>query len=277
MAPRQLPRTITEDEFRKVIAQIDTDRPAGRRDRCALRVMWLAGLRISEVLALVKGDTKAMKRGGRINVRDGKGGIPRSVFIPRMLLEEIMTWQWELPTESRFLFPAMKGKPVDKPMSDRGLRLALAKLSVLSGVYKINPDGSEAPLNPHVLRHSYATNLLSRGLSLREVQHLLGHASISTTEIYTHIQDEQLAERIQIAFDQGRHVDPVIAESEKAALKERVDAALGEAPGRTTQERILLDLISKDIARLGLEEALSRLTEDSEGATESEGEFQPLA
>lgn len=231
--------------------------------------MWLAGLRVGEVLALVKGDTKATKRGGRIDVRNGKGAKARNVFIPKSLEQEIKAWETELPSGYRYLFPALKGERVDKPMSDRALRLALAKLSVIADVHKVTRDGIPQPLNPHILRHSYATNLLSRGLSLREVQHQLGHASISTTEIYTHVQNDQLADRIQIALDENRHVDSIVAQSEEQALEKRVDAAIGERPGRSVQERILLDLISKDVARLGLDEALERLTAVDEVAVRS--------
>jgi len=226
--------------------------------------MWLAGLRVSEVLDLVKGDTQATKKGGRISVRNGKGGKARSVFIPSVLEEEIRAWESELPANSKFLFPALKGEQVDRPMSDRALRLVLAKLSVIADVSKIGRDGKEQPINPHVLRHSYATNLLSRGLSLREVQHQLGHESIATTEIYTHIQNDQLADRIQIALGEGRHVDPVVANGDHVALERRVQTALGEPVGQSIHERVLLELVARDVARLGLDEALKRLANDQQ-------------
>ena len=197
---------------------IDIDRQAGRRDRCAYLVMYFAGLRVAETTSLVRNDVTPTKRGGRINVREGKGNKARSVTIPKLLYNEIDAWSDELTSRFKPLFPSFKGTRKGDAVSPRYLRSTLAKLSEAAEVFKTNRDGSRAPINPHMLRHSYATNLLSKGLSLREVQYQLGHSSIATTQTHTPTRDDQRDERIAKALDHDRHVDPTVAESETSRL-----------------------------------------------------------
>lgn len=208
---------------------------------------------------MVRGDARRTSIGGVIDVRHGKGNKPRAVVIPPDLMSVIEDWEKDLAGQILVLFPSLQGPKKGNPISGRYMRQVLADLSRKAGVFKITPDGSRAPINPHVLRHSYATSLLSSGLSLRELQHQLGHSSILTTEIYTHIQNDQLAERIRLALDENQHVDPMIAESNRSALERRITDALGDAPGRSPQERVVLGLIAKDIATMGLQEALECL------------------
>ena len=258
---RQLPRTITKAQFNSVIAQIDTDRQAGRRDRLAFLVMYYAGLRIAETVSLVGNDVTPTKRGGRIDVREGKGSKARSVTIPKVLYDEIDAWLTELPSRFKPLLPAFKGSNKGGAISQRYLRATLARLSDSAGVLKTNRDGSGAPLNPHVLRHSYATNLLSKGLSLREVQYQLGHSSIATTEIYTHIQNDQLDERIARALDDDRHVDPTIAESENSLLDRAYRDVMGELSPQAAISRRQFSELVELASMMSPEVAIRRLAE----------------
>lgn len=258
---RQLPRTITKEDFHRITSTIDIDRQAGRRDRCAFLVMYYAGLRVTETVSLVRNDITPTKRGGRINVREGKGNKARSVTIPKLLYNEIDTWGDELTSRFKPLFPSFKGVRKGDAVSPRYLRSTLAKLSEAAEVFKTNRDGSRAPINPHMLRHSYATNLLSKGLSLREVQYQLGHSSIATTQIYTHIQDDQLEDRIAKALDDDRHVDPTIAESEESRLDRAYRDVMGEvSPQGALTKRQFTELV--EYARtLTPEIALQRLAQ----------------
>lgn len=256
---RQLPRTITRDQFKRLMSLVDIDRQAGRRDRCAFLVMYYSGLRVAETVSLVRNDVTETQKGGRINVRDGKGSKARSVSIPRVLYEEIDVWGSELPSRFKPLFPSFKGRTKGRAVSDRYLRSVIADLSNEAGILKTKRDGSGAPLNPHILRHSYATEVLSRGMSLKELQHQLGHASIVTTQIYLHIQNDQLDDRISTVFDDDRHVDPVVAESQESSLDRVYRDIMGEvSPQAALTKRQFKELV-EHASRLSPERALREL------------------
>jgi len=257
---RPLPRTLDEDQFRRLMAHQAVDTIAERRDRCAILTMWEAGMRIAETVSLSPGDIAASKDGTGLHVRKGKGERPRYVFIGENLAGELHTWVSELPAGTRALFPVLQGKGIGNPISTRYLRRIVASLSERSGVYKLGSDGESVPINPHMLRHSYATRLLSRGVSLREVQYQLGHRSIATTGIYTHIQNSQLAGRIQLALDDGRHVDSVVAAHHDQGLERRVARALGEREASSAAERVALASLARGVQELGVQEVLTRIS-----------------
>jgi integrase/recombinase XerD len=181
-APR-FPKTLTEGQVEDLLAAPDVSQPLGLRDRAMLETLYASGLRVSELVEL---QTVAVGLNeGVVRVR-GKGGKER--LVP--LGEEALAWIQRYLFEARpvllqrrmadALFVTQRGGPMTRQMF-----WTLVKRHALRA-------GILAPLSPHVLRHAFATHLLNHGADLRVVQMLLGHADISTTQIYTHVARERL-------------------------------------------------------------------------------------
>ena len=154
------------------------------RDAAVLALLYGSGLRISEALSLTRGDVPEPGKGDVITVT-GKGNKRRMVPVLRRVLELIADYvkacPYELPVNGP-LFVGAKGRP----LSPRIVQLAMASLRGALGL----PETA----TPHALRHSFATHLLARGGDLRAIQELLGHASLSTTQVYTAVDAERLLE-----------------------------------------------------------------------------------
>ncbi len=148
------------------------------KHRTVAMVLYGAGLRISEALALELRDIDSARM--VITVRHGKGDMDRQVALSELLLEALRTY-WLAYRPGRCLFP---GADREKPMVSSTIQRALKAARVRAGIAK--------PAGPHVLRHSYATHLMEAGTDLRVIQTLLGHSSIRTTQIYTHVATERL-------------------------------------------------------------------------------------
>jgi len=148
------------------------------KHRTVAMVLYGAGLRISEALALELRDIDS----GRmvITVRHGKGDADRQVALSVVLLEALRTY-WRAYRPVRCLFP---GRDPEKPLTSSAIQRALKAARVRAGIAK--------PAGPHVLRHSYATHLMEAGTDLRVIQTLLGHRSVRTTQIYTHVSREHV-------------------------------------------------------------------------------------
>jgi integrase/recombinase XerC len=170
----------------------DTDLRAGEerepwilaRDAAVLASLYGSGLRISEALALKRNDIPAPGEGDVITVT-GKGNkarmVPVLAQVARLAAEYVALCPYELPAEGPLFVGARGG-----PLSPRVVQLAMARLRGALGL----PETA----TPHALRHSFATHLLARGGDLRAIQELLGHASLSTTQIYTAVDTERLLE-----------------------------------------------------------------------------------
>ncbi|MEA2992023.1 MAG: integrase/recombinase XerC [Alphaproteobacteria bacterium] len=154
------------------------------RDAAALALLYGSGLRISEALGLKRGDVSAPGAGDAITVL-GKGGKSRMVPVLPQVLELIAEYvslcPYDLPPNGPLFVGARGGT-----LSPRILQLTMARLRGGLGL----PDSA----TPHALRHSFATHLLARGGDLRAIQELLGHASLSTTQIYTEVDTARLIE-----------------------------------------------------------------------------------
>ena len=181
-APR-FPKTLTESQVEALLAAPDIASPLGLRDRTMLELMYASGLRVSE-LVLLKSLEVGMTEGVlRIT---GKGNKTRLVPFG----EEARGWIVRYLQEAR-------GQILDGQMDDalfvtaRGGPMTRQMFWTLIKKYARQAD-INAPLSPHTLRHAFATHLLNHGADLRVVQLLLGHADISTTQIYTHIARERL-------------------------------------------------------------------------------------
>ncbi|MFO0745616.1 MAG: tyrosine recombinase XerC [Myxococcota bacterium] len=180
---RPLPEVLDVDQ---VVALLDA--PAGeslleRRDRAVLELLYAAGLRVSEVASLTLEQLSLERRSVRVV---GKGRKVRDVPIhPRCVaaLEDWLAVRAELMRDpaDRHVFIGARGEP----LSDRGIRRLVDLAAARSGTGR--------SVHPHELRHSFATHLLDQGTDLRHIQELLGHASVGTTQIYTHVSVEQLS------------------------------------------------------------------------------------
>ena len=181
-APR-FPRTLSEADVEALLAAPDVDTPLGMRDRTMFEVLYAAGLRVSELVGLKLFEVNL--EAGVLRIM-GKGSKER--LVP--LGEEAVDWIRRFVSDSRkdilrrkssdFLFVTGRG--------DRMTRQAFWQNIKRYGARAIPGK----PLSPHVLRHAFATHLINHGADLRVVQMLLGHADISTTQIYTHVARERL-------------------------------------------------------------------------------------
>ena len=181
-APR-FPRTLTEADVEALLAAPDVDRSLGLRDRAMLELLYATGLRVSELVRL-KRDEVSLDM-GVVRVF-GKGSKERMV----PLGEEAAAWLTRYQREAR---PALlKGRGADAVFvtarGDAMTRQAFWHLITRYGARAV--PGKH--LSPHTLRHAFATHLINHGADLRVVQLLLGHADISTTQIYTHVARERL-------------------------------------------------------------------------------------
>jgi integrase/recombinase XerD len=185
-APRAfqaLPRYLTPAQVETLLAAPDVAKPLGVRDRAILEVMYATGLRASEVIGL-RAESVDMDLG--IVRVFGKGRKERLVPMGTMARDWVQRYLDE--TRGRLT----KGRPAPtlfvnhrgRPLSRMGLWGIVRRHAVTAGVERI--------LTPHVLRHSFASHLLERGADLRSLQAMLGHADISTTQIYTHVTRERL-------------------------------------------------------------------------------------
>ena len=190
--PKSLPKALTVMEARQTIATTEEmeERPwVAARDMAVLSLCYGAGLRIAEALALTKGDLE----GNSLRVT-GKGGRIRLVPLIAAVRQAIDLYIELSPFKSwpeEPLFRGVKGGV----LSPRLIQLRVAQLRGALGL----PQSA----TPHALRHSFATHLLSRGGDLRAIQELLGHASLSTTQIYTAVDTDRLLESYRAAHPRG--------------------------------------------------------------------------
>jgi len=185
-APRAfkaLPRALSMAQVEALLEAPDTTTPLGVRDRAILEVLYATGLRASELTSLtLEGLDLEL---GVVRVL-GKGSKERLVPLGR----EAQRWTRRYLDETRPLFARDASPPVVF-LSQRGGRLSAMGLWGIVRRHAVTA-GVERVLTPHVLRHSFATHLLERGADLRALQAMLGHADISTTQIYTHVSRERL-------------------------------------------------------------------------------------
>ncbi len=191
--PRRLPRTITEAEFQRLVDQTGPSR-SGKRNRAMLWAMYGCGLRVGEVVGLSARDINRQAKGGpSLRVRRGKGAKDRANLpIPRAAWDAFEAWAAVRPS-SQFFFSTLDGKA----LSDRYVRALVSRLAERAEVNKLDDDNRERPINPHILRHSFATRLLERGVDVRQVQLALGHSDLSTTQVYLHVEDAKLRDAIR--------------------------------------------------------------------------------
>ncbi|MCG2883161.1 MAG: tyrosine-type recombinase/integrase [Candidatus Nanopusillus sp.] len=170
---KRLPKFITYDELNKLIENADN-----YRDKLIIKFLFYTGVRVSELIKIKKNDI--IFEEGFVKVY-GKGGKERIVPIPKELLNELKDYINKINTENIF------------PLSSRQVERIIKNIAKKAGINK--------KVTPHVLRHSLATTLLSKGVDIRYIQEILGHSSLNITQIYTHVVPNQLKEIYQKIFE----------------------------------------------------------------------------
>jgi integrase/recombinase XerC len=194
-APRSaktLPKALSPDEAGKLMALPALDELAVR-DRAIAELFYSSGLRLSELTGLRLGDVSFDDQTVRVT---GKGGKTRVVPVGRFALEAISAW---LPARAVMTRPQEQALFVGRggrPLRARAVQRGLGRRAVQQGLSQ--------PVHPHMLRHSFASHVLQSSGDLRAVQEMLGHASISTTQVYTHLDFQHLAKVYDAAHPRAR-------------------------------------------------------------------------
>lgn len=187
---RKLPDTLAEEEIDTLITAIDLGKPQGERNRAMLETLYACGLRVTELISLKLSDLYFEE--GFINVI-GKGDKQRFVPISEhtqtyinIYLNDIRTHIDVKPEHIDILFLNRRGRQLTRAM----IFTIIKDLAIVTGIKK--------QISPHTFRHSFATHLLQNGADLRSIQQMLGHESITTTEIYMHVDRSDLAREMQM-------------------------------------------------------------------------------
>ena len=182
---QRFPKVLSEEQITTLLNTPDTDQALGLRDRTMLELMYASGLRVSEIVSL-----KTVALGlneGVVRVVNGKGGKERLVPFGA----EAGDWLRRYLQEARPVL--LEGKTCQEVFVGRHTGSGLTRQAFWSIIKRYAQLADiKVPLSPHTLRHAFATHLLNHGADLRVVQLLLGHADISTTQIYTHVARERL-------------------------------------------------------------------------------------
>lgn len=192
---RPLPAALAEEEVLSLLAAVRVDKPAGLRDRAMFELLYATGLRVSELIDLRLHDVNV--HASFVHCR-GKGGRERIVPYGGPAHHALQAY---LERGRPLLQTAASGSTVflnqrGRPLTRQGFWKLLRGYGVIAGL--------EARAHPHALRHSFATHLVDHGADLRAVQEMLGHADISTTEIYTHVTSTRLAAAYDGAHPRAR-------------------------------------------------------------------------
>ena len=172
--PKQMPKYLTEEEVRRLLDAAKEN----HRDYAILSLLAYSGLRVSELCNLRVEDVDLSER--VVYVHSGKGDKDRIVVISEKAAEAIEAYLMDREDELEFLFSSQKSEKITRVQVFRLVK----KYAKMAGIKK--------NVTPHVLRHTLATTMLRRGVDIRYIQQFLGHSSVATTQIYTHVDDESM-------------------------------------------------------------------------------------
>lgn len=189
---RRLPATLDADQVASLL-EIAADTDLAIRDRAMLELFYSSGLRLAELVGMNVDDVDSDDRTVRVT---GKGAKSRVLPVGRVALRAIDSW---LPVRAEFV----KGDEQAMFVSRRGTRLAARSVQARLNHWA-RVQGSPTRVHPHMLRHSFATHLLESSGDLRAVQEMLGHSSLSTTQVYTHLDFQHLAQSYDKAHPRAR-------------------------------------------------------------------------
>jgi len=169
----KIPVVLTKEEVKKLLGVIND-----KKSKLMSSMLYACGFRVSELVNLKINDINFDEKTG--HVRQGKGKKDRMFNIPEFLVNDLREQVEKQKSKNKIhLFSGQNER-----MSERNIQKIIEKARIKAGIQK--------PIHPHTLRHSFATHLLENGTDIRKIQELLGHANLSTTQIYTHISTEEL-------------------------------------------------------------------------------------
>jgi integrase/recombinase XerC len=194
--PRDLPHFLSNDDLTRLLETPPANQPFGLRDRAMLETLYSAGLRVSELVGL--NDDDLDPAAGVVRVR-GKGRKERLSPLGSYAEKAITRWM-----KARKLDAALARRPQRPVFTNKfGKRLTTRSVGRLLEKY-LKISGLDRRTTPHTLRHSFATHLLDRGADIRSVQELLGHKSLATTQIYTHVSTTGLLKAYEKAHPRAK-------------------------------------------------------------------------
>ncbi|HEY2336721.1 MAG TPA: tyrosine recombinase XerC [Burkholderiales bacterium] len=192
-AAKPLPKALSVESAQQLLSPSEKNSPSEKRDLAMFELLYSSGLRLGELVALNVGDGRLDLRQGEVTVT-GKGSKTRSVPIGAKAREAIAAWlaARQAPPGERALFTGARGRRISPRMVEARLRSWAQR------------RGLRERVHPHMLRHSFATHVLQSSQDLRAVQEMLGHASISTTQVYTHLDYQALAKVYDAAHPRAK-------------------------------------------------------------------------
>lgn len=189
--PDRTVEVLSREELRRLFNAVDKTKKIGLRDTAILETLYSTGLRVSELQKLNRDKIDLKRR--EFMVR-GKGRKPRIVFLSKTAAEKISNYLNIRDDNFKPLFiNSGKGLKKEDVLDDESRRLSTVSIEKIVRKYALKA-GIIKKVTPHTLRHSYATEMLINGADIRSVQEMLGHSSITTTQIYTHLTDKKLRE-----------------------------------------------------------------------------------
>jgi integrase/recombinase XerC len=194
-AAKPLPKVLSVESTSKLLAEGAGEQPALLRDHAMFELLYSSGLRLGELVALDVGDGRLDLRQGEVTVT-GKGAKTRTVPVGSKAREALRAW---LEARNRIAVPGERALFV----GERGARISPGVVGARLKAWA-RRRGLREPVHPHMLRHSFATHVLQSSQDLRAVQELLGHASISTTQVYTHLDFQALAKVYDAAHPRAK-------------------------------------------------------------------------
>jgi integrase/recombinase XerC len=194
---RRLPEVLYASELEELLAAPHADSPLGLRDRAVLELLYSTGVRVSELVGLNVEDVDLQERRARVT---GKGNKQRWVFFGRPAQAAVQRYLAEARPQ---LVPPERGGERALFVNRWGRRLTARGVQRLVHKHVLRAALSQR-ISPHVLRHTFATHLLDSGADLRAIQELLGHSSLASTQIYTHVSAERLRQSYQQAHPLAR-------------------------------------------------------------------------
>jgi len=181
-------RYLTKEQMQRLFQAVETSDIIGIRNRTILEVLFSTGLRVSELVGLNRDQVNL--RTGEFGVI-GKGGKARVVFLSKNAKDWLQKYFDKRNDPYRPLFLRYSGPKANDELNDEKQRLSVRSIERMIEKYRVMA-GIPIRIGPHILRHSYATDLLYNGADIRSVQEMLGHKNIATTQIYTHITNARL-------------------------------------------------------------------------------------
>ncbi len=193
--PKRLPKALSVEQVQRLLEGAPDDSPMLARDRAMFELLYSSGLRLAELVALDLGDGRLDLKESEVTVT-GKGSKTRTVPVGARARDALQAWisarALMAAPEEKALFVGARGRRIAPGVVERQLRAWGAR------------QGVQGKLHPHMLRHSFASHVLQSSQDLRAVQEMLGHASISTTQVYTHLDYQSLAKVYDAAHPRAR-------------------------------------------------------------------------